>query len=267
MLPDLHLHSRYSADSEEAMEEQVKRAVEMGIPVLCFTDHIDWDFPYPDIVFDFNIEEYLEEISLLQEKYGKRIRILKGVELGMQVQLGDRYRELLKKEPFDFVIGSQHLIGDQDPYFPEVFEERGDAGVFRDYFEETLRNLQLFHDINTLGHLDYVVRYGKNGAREYSYAQFGEIIDEILRLLVRHDIALEVNSAGIRKGLGFPNPHPDVVRRYRELGGKLITVGSDAHVKEDVGKDFDRVEMMIKELGFREICFFADRSPVLMKIG
>ena len=158
MLVDLHLHSRYSADSEELMENQVRRAVEMGLPVMCFTDHIDWDFPIPEIVFDFDIEEYLEELSILQEKYGKQIRILKGVELGMQEQLGDRYRELLKSHPFDFAIGSQHLVDGQDPYYPEIFEERGDARVFQDYFEETWNNLRLFHDMDTLGHLDSVVR-------------------------------------------------------------------------------------------------------------
>lgn len=266
MLVDLHLHSRYSADSEEVMEKQVKRAVEMGLPVMCFTDHIDWDFPIPEIVFDFNIEEYLEELSFLQEKYRKKIRILKGVELGMQEQLGDRYRELIKSHPFDLVIGSQHLVGRLDPYYPEIFEERGDSGVFQDYLEETWNNLRLFHEMDTLGHLDYVVRYGQNGAREYSYTKYGEIIDEILRLLVRYDIALEVNTAGIRKGLGFPNPHPDVILRYKELGGKLITTGSDAHVSEDLGKDFDLVEQILKELGFKEICYFERRSPVFLKI-
>ncbi len=266
MLADLHLHSRYSADSEELMENQVRRAVEMGLQVMCFTDHIDWDFPIPEIVFDFNIEEYLEELSILQEKYGKQIRILKGVELGMQEQLGDRYRELLESHPLDFAIGSQHLVDGQDPYYPEIFEERGDARVFRDYFEETWNNLRLFHDMDTLGHLDYVVRYGKNGAGEYSYAKYGEILDEILRLLVRYDIALEVNTAGIRKGLGFPNPHPDVIRRYRELGGKLITTGSDAHVCEDLGRDFSLAEQILKESGFQEICYFEDRKPVFLKI-
>ena len=266
MLVDLHLHSRYSADSEELMENQVRRAVEMGLPVMCFTDHIDWDFPIPEIVFDFDIEEYLEELSILQEKYGKQIRILKGVELGMQEQLGDRYRELLKSHPFDFAIGSQHLVDGQDPYYPEIFEERGDARVFQDYFEETWNNLRLFHDMDTLGHLDYVVRYGKNGAGEYSYAKYGEILDEILRLLVRHDIALEVNTAGIRKGLGFPNPHPDVIRRYRELGGRLITTGSDAHVSADLGRDFHLAEEILKELGFKEICYFEERTPVFLKL-
>ena len=266
MLADIHLHSKYSADSEESMEEQVKRAVEMGLPVMCFTDHIDWDFPYPDIIFDFNVEEYLAEISLLQEKYKKQIRILKGVELGMQTQLGDRYRELLKTCPFDYVIGSQHLIDGKDPYFPDIFEERGDTGVFQDYFEETLKNLQLFHEMDTMGHLDYVVRYGKKGAGEYSYRKYSEVIDGILEILVRYDIALEVNSAGIRKGLGFPNPHPDIIRRYHELGGKLITIGSDAHVREDIGKDFEIIEMILKELGFREICYYVERSPVFMKI-
>ena len=266
MFADIHLHSEYSFDSQELMENQVKRAVEIGLPVMCFTDHIDWDFPLPEMIFDYNVDEYMNEILLLQEKYKDQIRILMGVELGMQPQLGDRYSELLKKYPFDFVISSQHLVKLQDPYYPQIFEELGDRKVFEVYFEETLENLQLFHDADTMGHLDYVVRYGQNGAHEYNYNRYGEIIDEILNLLIRYDIALEVNSAGIRKGLGFPNPHPDVIRRYRELGGKLITVGSDAHVCEDIGKDFNLVEQILKSIGFTETCYYVERSPMFLKI-
>ena len=266
MFADIHLYSQYSFDSQELMENQVKRAVETGLPVMCFTDHIDWDFPIPEMIFDYDVDQYMEEIASLQERYSSRIRILKGVELGMQPQLGDRYRELLQKYPFDYAISSQHLVEKKDPYYPEIFEEYGDAGVFRKYFEETYENLQAFHDADTLGHLDYVVRYGQNGAGEYSFRRYGEIIDEILKLLIRHDIALEVNSAGIRKGLGFPNPHPDVIRRYRELGGKLITVGSDAHVSEDVGRDFPLLEQILKAAGFTETCYFVERTPVFLKI-
>ncbi len=266
MLPDIHLHSRYSDDSDELMEAQVKRGIEIGLPVICFTDHIDWDFPLPDFHFDYDVGEYMEEIELLQEKYGKQICILKGVELGMQPQLGDRYRQLLDRYSFDYAICSQHLVNLQDPYYPETFEGREERDVFYDFFEETFRNLSLFHDADTLGHLDYIVRYGKKREESYRYQLFAELIDEILKLLVRHDIALELNTAGIRKGLGFPNPHPDVLRRYRELGGKLITVGSDAHVHGDLGKDFDLAEQILKEEGFTEICYFKERTPVFLKL-
>ena len=266
MIADTHLHSCYSDDSEELMEAQVKRGIELGLPAMCFTDHIDWDFPLPEFHFDFDIGKYMKDITLLQEKYGSQIRILKGVELGMQPQLGDRYRQLLSEFPFDYAICSQHLVNGQDPYYPETFAGREDADVFYDYFEETYQNLRLFHEADTMAHLDYVVRYGKKGTEDYSYRRFADLIDEILRLLIRYDIALELNTAGIRKGLGFPNPHPDVIRRYRELGGKLITVGSDAHVHEDLGKDFAAAGQILKAEGFTEICYFVERSPVFLKL-
>lgn len=267
MLADLHLHSRYSADSEEIMEAHVQRALEMKLPVICFTDHIDWDFPIEELVFDYDMDAYLSEIEQLQDRYGKKIRILRGVELGMQPQLGERYHELLQKHDFDFAIGSQHLVNRMDPYYPETFEGRSDKEVFQQYFEETLENLQNFDEMSTLGHLDYVIRYGKNGARDYSYKENREVIDEILRILIRRDIALEVNSAGLRKNLGFPHPHPEILHRYRELGGKLITTGSDAHVYQDLGKDLNRVEQLLESVGFKETCYFVNRSPVFMKIG
>jgi histidinol-phosphatase (PHP family) len=123
---DVHVHSSYSADSETAMENQVRAAITAGVNVLCFTDHIDYDYPVPDTVYDFNVAEYRREIERLREIYRKEIEILMGVELGMQKHLGGRYKKLLDDYPFDFSIGSQHLVGGSDPFFPKVFEGRTD---------------------------------------------------------------------------------------------------------------------------------------------
>lgn len=266
MLADLHVHSRYSTDSNAEMEDVVKRAVEIGLPVLCFTDHIDWDYPVQDLTFDFDVSSYMEEIEALQEKYSGKIRILKGVELGMQPHLGKRYEELLRKYPFDFAIGSQHLVNDMDPYYPETFEGKTDAEVFRAYFENTLEDIRNFHDFDTMGHLDYVVRYGKHKSREYSYRAYADIIDEILKLLVKYNIALELNTCGLRKQLGFPNPHPDILARYRELGGTLVTVGSDAHKPRYLGYGFDRADEILKSLGYTHYCYFVKHDPVFVKL-
>ncbi len=265
MTGDIHVHSRYSTDSEAEMEDVVKKAVETGLSYLCFTDHIDYDFPYEE-TFDFDEAEYFAEIRELKEKYKDRIKLLAGVELGMQEQVAKRYRDLLKEWPFDFAIGSQHLVGGKDPFYPETFEGQNESDVYRRYFEEMLANIKAFHEFDSLGHLDYIVRYGPRKSKNYSYRNYADVIDEILKLLVRYNLAIEINTAGIRKQLGHPNPHPDILRRYRELGGTLVTMGSDAHKPFALGFAFDTAKDLLKSCGFTHTVYFEKRNPVFVKL-
>lgn len=258
---DIHVHSRYSTDSETPMEAVVKRAVELGLPYICFTDHVDFDFPYDDIKFEFDPSEYFKEIRELRVRYGDRLKIFGGVELGMQEKVAQRNRDFLREWPFDFAIGSQHLVFGMDPYYPETFEGRSETEVYRRYFEETYANVRAFHDFDSLGHLDYIVRYGAKRGKSYTYRQYADIIDEILKLLVRYNLALEINTAGIRKQLGHPNPHPDILRRYRELGGTLVTMGSDAHRPHAMGFAFDTARDILKECGFTHTVYYEKRKP------
>ena len=260
MLADMHMHTEYSQDSCAKLDSMAEKAIAAGIGAICVTDHIDWDFPEKDLIFDYDVDAYQKDIARAKEKYNGRLEIFMGVELGMQPHLSERYQAFLKKYPFDFVIGSVHLVNNRDPYYKEAFEGLEDAEAYRMYFENILVNIKAFHDFDSLGHLDYIVRYGKNKAKEYSYSQFSDIIDEILKELILHGKALEVNTAGYRK-LGFPNPHPDVIRRYRELGGEMMTVGADAHKPSHVGYDFKKVTQLLKKCGFDYYTRFENRKP------
>ncbi|MBP3877606.1 MAG: histidinol-phosphatase HisJ family protein [Lachnospiraceae bacterium] len=266
MIGDVHVHSRFSGDSDADPEEVVQRAIRGGLPQLCFTDHIDWDFPVEDMVFDIDFAEYFSTLSALRDKYRGEITILAGVELGMQQHLGPRYRKLLAEYPFDFAIGSQHLVEGMDPYYPETFEGKTDAYIYRKYFEETLQNLRKFHDFDSMGHLDYIVRYGKQRRRSYNCRDYADVIDEILKLLVKHNIALELNTAGLRKQVGAPNPHPDILRRYRELGGTLVTVGSDSHKSHTLGFAFDTAGEILKACGFTHYVYYVKRQPKFVRL-
>ena len=266
MIPaDLHVHSAFSADSETPMEDSIEEALKKGLSYICFTDHIDYDYPVDDLVFDFDLPAYFDALDRLKEKYRGRIEILTGVELGMQKHLGPRYEELVKARPFDFVAASQHLVNNMDPYYPETFACRHDREVFGDYFRETLEDIRLFEDFDALTHLDYIVRYGKE-ERTYALEDYREVIDEILKILIRRDKALEVNTAGIRKRLGDPNPKREVIRRYRELGGRLITVGSDSHKAYSIGYGYEETFRILKDCGFREMAVYKNRRPQLVPI-
>lgn len=266
MLADMHMHTEFSQDSMAKLDSMAEKAISIGIDTICITDHVDWDFPEKDIIFDYDMDAYQESIARAREKYKGRLDIRMGVELGLQPQLAERYSRFLEAYPFDFVIGSVHLVHNRDPYYPEVFRGQTDAEVYRAYFENVLENVKAFHGFDSLGHLDYIVRYGKNREKEYSYHAYADVIDEILKELVAHGKALEVNSAGFRKKLGFPNPHQDVVRHFHDIGGQMVTIGADAHKPEHIGYEFGNVEKLLRDCGFSYYAQFRQRKPEFVKI-
>ncbi len=219
------------------------------MPEITFTDHYDIDFPDGSFVFD--VEEYFRELTALKEKYAGRISVKIGVELGLKTTIQEKIDALLENHPFDYVIGSIHLIDDKDPYERAKFDMTDEA-FYRSYFETGLECLRVCSGFQTFGHLDYVVRYGYRKDRAYSYAANADVLDAILEELIRRDIALEINTAGLRKGLAYPHPYPDVLRRYRALGGRRLAIGSDAHTAEDVGKGFPEALAYIQAYGFTE---------------
>ncbi len=262
MLADCHLHTEFSTDSETPMRAQAERALELGIPAICVTDHMDMDYPQGEFWLD--TDRYMEAVRRLQEEYRGRLEIGFGVELGLMEHLRARQEEYLKKYPFDFVIGSVHLIHGEDPYNGELFRKYGDEEVFQEYFRLSHRLLADAPSIQSWGHLDYVVRYGQN-PEIYSYRKYADEIDAVLKLLLEKGIALEVNTAGFRT-LGRTNPEPDVLRRYRELGGELITVGSDGHQPEYLGYRFRETEELLRSCGFSYYAVFRQRKPEFIKI-
>ncbi|MBO4390990.1 MAG: histidinol-phosphatase HisJ family protein [Lachnospiraceae bacterium] len=261
---DLHMHSAFSADSEALPRDNIEAALEKGLDTICFTDHIDYDFPDPEILFDFNIEDYFHELTALREEYEGRIRILIGVEMGMQPHLGERISKTLHDWPFDFCIGSQHVVFNTDPYYQTVWEEYPCGMVYRKYLEETLENVSVLDCFDVLGHLDYVTRYGvpmPEGKNDEVILENMDLIDEILKVLIRKDKGLEINSAAYRKDQAWPNPNPLVIRRYLELGGEIITVGADAHRSMDVAADFDRVKEVLEACNVRALYRYIRRKP------
>lgn len=259
---DFHTHSTFSTDGTDKLVEMANSAVEKGLKTICFTEHNDFDYPGGEFLLD--TEAYRNELFRVREELSGKIEVLFGVELGLMKHLGERLREYLDGRGFDFVIGSSHLIDGKDPYFPEYFEELGQRnGVLR-YFESILENIGAFSDFDVYGHLDYAVRYSPE--KSYNPVDFREIIDEILRKIVSLGKGIEINTAGLRKGLSHANPHPFILKRYRELGGEIITVGSDAHNTADIAADFDLAESFLKDAGFEFYTVFRQRKPHFVKL-
>lgn len=259
---DFHNHSRFSSDSEELAENSVKTAIAKGFTAICITEHMDMDYPTGEFMLD--TAPYMAEVMRLREKYAGQIELLFGVELGLMDYLAPRLYDYAKNYPFDFIIGSSHLVNGMDPYYPEYFDKLGDHNGILRYFESILANISAFDDFDVYGHLDYVVRYSHE--RNYNPAAFWDILDEILKKLISMGKGIELNTAGLKYGLGWAHPNPKLLSRYRELGGEIITIGSDAHQCGHIGYRFDDASLILQHSGFKYYTIFRQRKPEFIKL-
>lgn len=260
MFWDQHMHCNFSGDSDALPEDMIKAGIAHGLSGICFTDHLDFDYPEEPNIFLLDFDNYFKALSDLRKKYVDKISVNIGIELGLQPQAAGQNLAVAEKYPFDFIIGSSHVVNHMDPYYPEFFAERNEDEAYMEYFESVLENINSCVDFDVYGHIDYVVRYGPNKNAFYTYEKFKDIIDEILTQLISKGKGIEVNTGGFKYGLGHPNPTEDIIRRYRELGGEIITMGADAHVPEYVAYEFDKTAQIIKNCGFKYYTVFKNRK-------
>lgn len=267
---DCHLHSSFSGDSETPMEEMIRKGISMGLKTMCFTEHQDFDYPDspegPGSIFLLNTDSYLYDLARLKEKYAGQIRLLFGVELGLQPEVVRQNAVYARSYDFDFIIGSSHVCHGKDPYYPAFYEGRSENQAYLEYFESILENLRKFSNFDVYGHLDYVVRYGPDRDRNYSYEKYKDVLDAILELLLEKEKGLELNTGGLKSGMRDFHPCADILKRYRELGGEIITVGSDAHDAEHLAGHFDRAAEALKACGFRYYTIFEKRVPEFVRL-
>ena len=267
---DFHMHTNFLFDSDISPRDMIEGALAKGLTTICITDHNDKDYPvHEDIGMEgslFDLDRYFQELGALREEYADRIDVRIGIEIGLQPHLGEYYKELVSQYPFDFVIGSVHVVNGEDPYYQKMFETRTDEDAYRETFEVTLEDIESVQDFDVLGHIDYVVRYGKKQAQEYSYRKYADILDEILKKVISMGKGIEMNMAGFKYGLGFCHPHPDVIRRYRELGGEVITIGADGHRPEHIAYDFQKAGDILKGCGFKYYTEFKSRMPIFQQL-
>lgn len=264
-IADYHTHSNFSSDSDTPLEENIKKAVSLGLKEIACTDHIDYDYPDPEYPFLFEYEPYIKEIDRLKKKYTE-IKIKTGVEIGIQPHVIDKINNLVSNNYFDFVIASTHVAQDGlDLCANEFFEGKSKHQAFTDYFEEVLSNVKNYDFFNVYGHIDFINRYGSYEDKTMDYYEFKSLTDEILKTIISKGKGIEINTSGYRYGLGHPHPQFELIKRYKELGGEIITVGSDAHKPEQITFKFDKAYEMLKEAGFKYITLFTDRKPEFVK--
>lgn len=270
ILSDYHVHTIFSGDGKCDMDSIAEAGIQKGLSCICFTDHNDFDFPeFPDCpsdLFLLNVDSYLYDFIRAKEKYAGRIDLLFGIELGLQESAFRQNAILAKSYDFDFIIGSLHLVNRKDPYYASFYEGRSLKEAVTEYYQALLSNVRKSKVYDVLGHLDYIFRYAPDKDLSHYNVDYMDLIDEILTELIQNEKGIEINTAPIRKGIASTHPVLSIVKRYRELGGEYITIGSDAHLSEDVGADFDMAAKVLTEAGFKYYTTYEKRTPQMHRI-
>ncbi len=256
------MHSRVSFDGHDTGEALARTALERGLKEICFTDHLDYDPLEKMGILAFDTDAYNAEYDALDIP-GLKIR--RGMEFGMDIHNAALFKEDLKRRSFDFVLGSIHFVEDLDVYFPEFWAGKTVFEAERRCLEATLECIPLHEDFDVLAHLTYIGKTHAHPApRTVPYEEHRELIDEILRQLALRGKGLELNTSGVDRCGGFL-PTADYFRRFRELGGKIVTVGSDAHTCSRVGQYTSEACRVLQDI-FGYVCTFENREPIFHRL-
>lgn len=265
---DYHLHTTFSHDGISTMEEHIKNAIQLGLKEICFTEHYDiYDGLKNNTLETIDVGNYVEKFNQYKEKYNHQINLKLGIEIGLQPDIKETVCNMVKKYPFDFIIGSSHITCKKDIAMDaSFFEGLTQKEAYMKYFNEVLQNVKLYDEFDVYGHIDYIVRYGGYEEKIIKYSDYQEILDEILSQIIKKQKGIEINTSGYRYGLNTAHPNVEILTRYKELGGEIITIGSDAHKTEDMCLNFDKAATILKQIGYKNYTIFENRIPKFIKL-
>lgn len=263
-MQDLHLHSNFSFDSSTNPEENIKACINKGIKIMAFTDHID-NYCQKEQNDRLNIDEYFSTIYKLRTQYDK-IEILAGIEVGLAHENKDKIKNFIANNPFDFVIGSIHAIEFEDVWKNRRKIQDDPIAYFRKYYKYMLDSIKAIDNFSVLGHIDYIDRYMMDKSIIPKFEIYRDLIDEILKELIKTNRGIEINTAGFRNNLFYANPKDEILKRYKELGGTIVTIGSDSHTPDTCGFKIKDILKRIKDLGFKTISYFEEKKERKIKI-
>lgn len=265
---DYHLHTTFSHDGISTMEEHIKNAINLKLKEICFTEHYDiYDGLKNNALKTIDVENYVEKFNQYKEKYKNQINLKLGIEIGLQPDIKDIICNIVTQYHFDFIIGSSHITCKKDiSKDPTFFDGLTQKEAYTKYFKEVLENVKLYDEFDVYGHIDYIVRYGEYEEKKIKYSDYKEILDEILTNIIEKGKGIEINTSGYRYGLNTPHPNLEILKRYKELGGKIITIGSDAHKVDDACFNFDEAIQLLKQIGYENYTIFENRIPKFIKI-
>ncbi len=258
----------FSHDSQTDPQEMILTAIKNGLDYIAFTDHCDKDLV---IVKEFN---YVPQIDLptrfellqqLKQKYADKIYVAIGLECGYIKQADPLYKSILQQYSTDVIINSIHLIQQEDCYFQSYFDKRSQYEAYDIYLDAVRESLDCDYDYDIVGHIGYVSRKASYPNKYFSYQQFPQKLDDILSTIILKEKALEINTHSKGTESDFL-PTLDIIKRYKQLGGKLLTFGSDSHNCQRIAEKFDIVKEMLKQIGFDTIYKYVNHQPIGVKL-
>lgn len=287
MYADYHIHTSFSDDSNEPMENQIEKAISLGLDEICFTDHVDYgvkrdrDDPRGIIIrhaieYGKEIEQelanvdypkYFNKLHEVKDKYKDKITIKQGLEFGVQTITANEFVNLYDKykDELDFILFSMHQVNNLEFWTQEFQEGKTQKEYNDEYYKEIYETMLVYKDYSVLAHLDLMVRYDLNGI--YPFEKEKDNIAEILKQAIKDDKGIEVNTSSWRYGLKDTQPSRAILKLYKDLGGKIITVGSDAHSKDYLAMHIkDAYEILKNEIGLNQICTYNHMTPVFHNI-
>ncbi len=261
MFADYHVHTSFSDDSDYKMFDCLNRAVELGLEEICFTEHTDYgvkdgagqepNCPTP---------EYFAEFERCKKIFGDKIKMKFGMEFGMQVGTVSEYQKLFNAYDFDFIILSCHQVDNLEFHLQDYQRGKTQAEYNEGYYNEILQVAKIYDDWSILGHLDMIKRYDLAG--EYPFDKVRDLIAEILKVTIDKGKGIEVNTSCYRYKLPDLTPSHDILKLYKDLGGEIITVGSDTHAAEHLTYKIKDTYAELSRLGFKHIYTFDKMKPI-----
>ena len=258
---DYHLHSNFSPDSTETLDDIAKTAIERGLQEICITDHLEYavssHWPKDDLI-DF--AEYKKAIDIVRDKYAHKLTIKCGAEVGHYPTTTQKLNDYIKDIELDFILCSFHILGD--------YNDPKESAI--SYFENLYHAITHASKYSVIGHFDFFKRYISDYVAEVDNKQIlkqnYDIIETILKTAIQSGKGIEVNTSGFNYAMNSALPTEDILRLYKELGGEIITTGSDSHKLKNIGGNFDIVYDMLKNIGFKYVCTFDNMQPIFNKI-
>lgn len=263
---DFHLHSDHSYDSQAKMEDMVLSAIEKDTEVIAFTEHVELYLDSQMEDLDFDKSSYFKDIQELKDRYADKIEIIAGVELGLQTSLIDRYNDFVKDSPFGFIIMSTHAVEDMNLHEDQYYKGLDGLQALEKYYTSIYDSIRGFDDFDIVGHLDYIDRYIIDHYEMPAYDEYYPMVERVLKLIIENGKGIEINTSGLRYGLGASHPKVKILELYKELGGEIITIGSDAHHPKHVGYGYQSSIDLLRDLGYDYIHIFKNRKAIPISI-
>lgn len=271
LICDSHVHSDNSFDAESSVDEICRAAISAGLHAVTITDHCEAEYincgeDCEFGSFDRQIPKSLADIDKAREKYRGKLNVLRGLELGEPMHDLEQTAHALNYGELDFILASVHNLRGRDDFYYMDFSAVNITEVLDEYFDELIETAS-FESFDSLAHLTYPLRYIVERTGEYpNLSFFKDKIDKIFNILIENNKSLEINVSGLFKELNRTLPDLPLLKRYYELGGRLVTIGTDAHKADMVGKGLKEGIEVLKNAGFSSYAIYENHKPVFIEI-